>query len=152
MLTFGDKPAPAMAQIALRKTTDQAKSLYPKAAQVLKNNKSRVAPPKPLTIPRLELQAAILATRLYQSIAEESRMQFEKVVFFSDSSIILSWILSQAREFKPFASAQVAEIQTNSHPSQWRHVPGELNVADDVSRGILAQQLIGRWKQGPEFL
>ena len=114
--------------------------------------KSRVARLKPLTIPCLELQAAVLATRLYQSIAEESRMQFEKVVFFSDSNIVLSWIRSQAREFKPFVSARVAEIQSNSDPSQWRHVPGELNVADDVSRGIPAQRLIGRWKQGPEFL
>ena len=49
-------------------------------------------------------------------------------------------------------SARVAEIQQNSDPSQWRHVPGDLNVADDVSRGIPAQRLIGRWKQGPEFL
>ena len=114
--------------------------------------KSRVAPLKPLTIPRLELQAAVLATRLYQSIAEETRLQFEKVVFFSDSNIVLSWIRSQAREFKPFVSARVAEIPSNSDPSQWRHVPGELNVADDVSRGIPAQRLIGRWKQGPEFL
>ena len=114
--------------------------------------KSRVDPLKPLTIPGLELRAAVLATRLYQTIAEESRMQFEKVVFFSDSNIVLSWIRSQAREFKPFVSARVAEIQSNSDPSQWRHVPGELNVADDVSRGIPAQRLIGRWKQGPEFL
>ena len=79
-------------------------------------------------------------------------MQFEKVVFFSDSNIVLSWIRSQAREFKPFVSARVAEIQSNSDPSQWRHVPGELNVADDVSHGIPAQRLIGRWKQEPEFL
>ena len=114
--------------------------------------KSRVAPLKPLTIPRLELQAAVLATRLYQSIAEESRLQFEKVVFFSDSNIVLSWIRSEAREFKPFVSARVAEIQTNSDPSQWRHVPGELNVAAEVSRGIPAQRLTDRWKQGPEFL
>ena len=49
-------------------------------------------------------------------------------------------------------SGRVAEIQSNSDPSQWRHVPGELNVAGDVSRGIPAQRLIGRWKQGPEFL
>lgn len=102
--------------------------------------KSRVAPLKPLTIPRLELQAAVLATRLYQSIAEESRLQFEKVVFFSDSNIVLSWIRSEAREFKPFVSARVAEIQSNSDPSQWRHVPGELNVADEVSRVIPAQK------------
>lgn len=49
-------------------------------------------------------------------------------------------------------SARVAEIQNNSDPSQWRHVPGELNVADDISRGIPAQRLNGRWKPGPEFL
>lgn len=79
-------------------------------------------------------------------------MQFEKVLFFSDSNIVLSWIRSQAREFKPFVFARVAEIQSNSDRSQWRHVPGELNVADDVSRGITARRLIGRWKQGPEFL
>ena len=36
--TFGDKPVPAIAQIALRKTADKAKSSYPEAAQVLKNN------------------------------------------------------------------------------------------------------------------
>ena len=56
------------------------------------------------------------------------------------------------REFKQFVSARVAEIQNNSDPSQWRHVPGELNVADDISRGIPAQRLNGRWKPGPEFL
>ena len=74
---------------------------------------------RPLTIPRLELQAAVLATRLYRSIAEESQLQFENVTFFSDSNILLSWIRSKAREFKPFVSARVAEIQSNSDPSQW---------------------------------
>ena len=114
--------------------------------------KSRVAPLKTLTIPRLELQAAVLAVRLCRSIIKESRMQFERIIFFSDSHIVLSWIRNQAREFKPFVSARIAEIQTKSEPNQWRHVSGELNVADDVSRGIPAQQLIGRWKHGPEFL
>ncbi|XP_067031374.1 uncharacterized protein [Acropora muricata] len=99
----------------------------------------------------MKLQEAALATRLSQSIAEESRVQFEKVVFFSNSNIVLSWIRSQAREFKQFVSAQVAEIRNNSDPSQWRHVPGELNIADDISRGILAQRLNGRWKPRPEF-
>ncbi|XP_028415610.1 uncharacterized protein LOC114538968 [Dendronephthya gigantea] len=114
--------------------------------------KSRVAPLKSLTIPRLELQAAVLAVRLCSSILEESRMQFVKIIFFSDSHIVLSWIRNQPREFKPFVSARIAEIQSKSNPEQWRHVPGEQNVADDVSRGITALQLTGRWKYGPEFL
>lgn len=99
-----------------------------------------MAPLKPLTIPFLELQGAVLATRLYQSIAEDSRVHLKKVVFFTDSNIVLSWILSQAREFKPSVSAFVAEIQSNSDPSQWRHVPGEFNVADNVSRRIPAER------------
>lgn len=32
VLTFGDKPAPAMAQIALRKTAEKAKEAFPAAA------------------------------------------------------------------------------------------------------------------------
>ena len=104
--------------------------------------KSRVAPLKPLTIPRMELQAAVLAIRLARSILDETRMKFEKVIF-SDSSIVISWIHSQAREFKPFVSARIAEIQSKSEPCQWRHIPEQYNVADEVSRGIPAQELTG---------
>jgi hypothetical protein len=74
---------------------------------------SRVAPLKQLTIPRLELQAIVLATRLGKTIAEESRFQFEKVVYFLDSMIVLAWIRSQARSFKTFVSTRIGEIQSN---------------------------------------
>jgi hypothetical protein len=85
--------------------------------------KSRVAPLKQLTIPRLELQAAVLATRLGKTIAEESRFQFEKVVYFLDSMIVLAWIRSQARSFKILMSTRIGEIQRNSDPLQWKHIP-----------------------------
>lgn len=114
--------------------------------------KSRVAPLKELTIPRLELQAAVLAARLYKTIQEECRIQFERVIFFTDSTIVYSWIRSQARGFKPFVSVRIGEIQSISDPCQWRHIPGEFNVADDVSRGVKVENLSGRWKCGPEFL
>ena len=114
--------------------------------------KSRVAPLKELTIPRLELQAAVLAARLGKSVCEESRLRFEKIVYFTDSRIVLAWIQSQARVYKPFVSARVGEIQNNSDPSQWKHIPGTHNVADDASRGITVQELNERWKHGPEFL
>ena len=114
--------------------------------------KSRVAPLKRLTIPRLELQGAVLASRLYKTIIEESRLQFVKTVFFLDSRIALAWICSEERRFKPFVSIRIGEIQNNSNPAHWRHIPGELNVADDVSRGITVQTLAGRWQRGPDFL
>ena len=113
--------------------------------------KSRVAPLKRLTIPRLELQGAVLASPLCKTIVDESRFQFEKVILFLDSKIVLAWIRSEARRFKPFVSVRVGEIQTNTDPSQWKHIPGE-NVADDVSRGIPVRNLVERWQHGPKFL
>ncbi len=44
----------------------------------------------------------------------------------------------------------MGEIQSNSEPSQWRHIPGEVNVSDDLSKGIRVQDLTGRWSEGPE--
>ncbi|KAJ8031913.1 hypothetical protein HOLleu_25277 [Holothuria leucospilota] len=114
--------------------------------------KSRVAPLKRLTIPRLELQGTVLAARLSCTILEELTLKPEKVMFMIDSTIVLGWIQSNAKGFKPFVSARVGEIQTVTDPSQWFYVPNEHNVADDVSRGISVEQLKGRWECGPEFL
>ena len=85
--------------------------------------KSRVAPLKKLTVPRLELQAAVLASRLAKTIREESRIHFKSVHFLTDSTITLAWLKSPSRAFKPFVSARVGDIQSNYEPSQWRHIP-----------------------------
>ena len=114
--------------------------------------KSRVAPLKQLTIPRLELQGAVLGTRLSKSILEETRFKFDRTIFFLDSQIVLAWICGEGRKLKPFVSIRVSEIQSNSDPATWRYLPGERNVPDDVSRGISAQNLTERWQQGPQFL
>ena len=114
--------------------------------------KSRVAPLKKLSIPRLEIQAAVLASRLAKTIQEQTRIKFDDVVYFTDSTITLAWIQSTPTNFKPFVSSRIGEIQDNSNPSQWRHIPGKENVADDVSRGISVKYLNARWMNGPSFL
>ena len=114
--------------------------------------KSRVAPLKQLAIPRLELQATVLASRLVKTIQEELRIKFSDVMFFMDNTIVLAWIRSTSGSFKSFVSSRVGEIQSTSEPIQWRHIPGEFSVADDVSRGIPVQDLNKRWSNGPEFL
>ena len=106
--------------------------------------KFRVAPLKELTIPRLELQSAVLASRLGKSILEESRLEFERVIYFTDSQIVLAWIRSHVRNYKPFVSSRAGEIQSNSDPAEWRHINGDLNVADDVSRGVAVSELNDR--------
>lgn len=114
--------------------------------------KSRVAPLKELTILPLELQAAVLASRLQVSIKEECRFQFDETFLFTDSAIVLACIRSTARRYKPFVSSRVGQIQTNSDPAQWKHILGEQNVADKVSQGMAVSELSERWQTGPEFL
>ena len=79
-------------------------------------------------------------------------MEFEKIIYFTDSQIVLAWIRSRARNYKPFVSSRVGEIQSNSDPAEWKHINGDLNVADDVSRGVAVSELNGRWENGPAFL
>ena len=114
--------------------------------------KARVSPLKPLTLPRLELQAAVLASRLAASVKKEMTVDVGEIKFFSDSIIALSWIRGQPRRWKSFVANRVAEIQCQSDPADWHHIPGEHNVADKISRGIPVDQLQGEWRNGPEFL
>ena len=113
---------------------------------------SRVAPLKELTIPRLELQGAVLACLLGQTILEESRLKFEGVRYLSDSKVALAWIQGPSRSYKPFVSSRIGEIQSTSEPSNWSHCPTEHNVADDITKGITIEEMNGRWLKGPEFL
>ena len=76
------------------------------------------------------------------------------VTFWSDSMNVLWWVRNHSRNFKPFVSNRIGEIQTNSKPEQWRYVPTELNPADYVTRGLTAVELLNKdtWLNGPEFL
>lgn len=114
--------------------------------------KARVAPLKELTIPRLELQAAVLGSRLGKSILQESRFNFKRVRYLSDNRVALAWIKGETRSFKPFVFCRAAEIQSNSAPEDWSHCPTLFNVADDLTKGISAGEVQGRWFNGPELV
>ena len=114
--------------------------------------KVRGAPRKEPTIPHPELQATVLASCLGKSILQESRFNFERERYLSDSRVALAWIKGETRSFKPFMSCPVAEIQSNSSPEDWSHCPTDLNVADDLTKGIAATNVNGRWFNRPKFL
>ena len=116
--------------------------------------KTRVTPLSATSIPRLELMGAHVGVRLSQKLAVALQIPILEHHFWTDSMNVLSWIKSESRQFKPFVANRVACIQEVTCPSQWRHVPGDLNPADDASRGLSAVQLtsVSRWFTGPEFL
>ena len=117
-------------------------------------SRTRVAPLRKLTVVRLELQGAVLATRLAKGIETALSMPVDKTYFWTDSQVILGYINNDSRRFQTFVANRVAEIRDSTTPSQWRHISGSLNPADDCSRGLPMSELTidSRWLQGPDFL
>ena len=112
-------------------------------------------PLKKLTIPRAELMSATLLARLVHAIrsALESRLELSRITYWLDSKTALCWIQNRG-EWKQFVRHRVNEILQLSEKTQWRHCPGEYNVADMGSRGVGALQLneSEAWWQGPKWL
>ena len=116
--------------------------------------KSRVAPVKRPTIPRLELTAAVLSVKVAISLREELDVQISDEVFWTDSQVVLAYISNDSKRFQIFVSNRIKFIRENSKLSQWRYVPSKQNPADDASRGLKlsATTKNQRWTSGPDFL
>ncbi|XP_064641922.1 uncharacterized protein LOC135496491 [Lineus longissimus] len=117
--------------------------------------KARVAPLKPVTIPRLELTAALVSVKVSAMLQKEMDYMIDSETFWTDSKVVLGYIENEARRFHVFVANRVQEIRDHTDPKQWRHVPGIENVADEASRGLRAEQLANGtagWLKGPRFL
>ncbi|XP_058840761.1 uncharacterized protein LOC131696228 [Topomyia yanbarensis] len=115
--------------------------------------KSRVAPVSSVSIPRLELCAAVLGSQLVDTVCQSTQFS-GKTTFWTDSAVVLHWILSPPSSWRVFVSNRVAEINRLTKGHQWRHVPTDQNPADHISRGLSTDQLIQSdlWWNGPSFI
>lgn len=117
--------------------------------------KSRVAPLKQkLTMPRLELCGALLATKLMKKVVDSLRLKIDSQIYWCDSTIVLGWIKTCKLKLKQFVYNRINEITNNSDPNSWNYVPTYMNPADIGSRGLNASQLQASllWWGGPHFL
>ena len=116
--------------------------------------KTKVAPLKKATIPRLELCAAVLTARLLEAAARDLNIESHNLYAWTDSTIVLSWLHSSPSRLKVYVAHRVQDIVNIIPPSQWRHVPSTQNPADHASRGVLPEELLSirLWWDGPPWL
>ena len=116
--------------------------------------KSRLAPLNPnLTIPRLELMAALIGARLMSFVKETLKIENPSVTFWTDSTDVLYWLWN-SKPRKVFVENRVSAILALSQPHQWRHVKGTENPADLGTRGIsiAAVARSEMWRCGPPHI
>lgn len=131
--------------IQLHHFSDASELAYGAVSYIRMNNesrlvmsKARLAPIKLITIPRLELLAAVTATELDQHIKHHLEMPIDETFFWTDSTIVLHYINNKDRRFQTFVANRITKIHERSECSQWRYVDSASNPADDVSRGLSA--------------
>ncbi|GAA6087284.1 uncharacterized protein LOC120720149 [Tachysurus ichikawai] len=115
--------------------------------------KSRVAPMKSVTIPRMELIAATMASRMDVIWKKELHLQLQDSVFWTDGASVLKYIKNETSRFKIFVANRVTEILKASQASQWRYVDTASCPADVASRGSTAKVFLKNrtWISGPAY-
>ena len=145
---FSDTSVQGYSQCSYLRLEDEAHNVH--CAFVI--GKSQVAPLKPVTIPRLQLTAAVCSIPISQQIHRELEYRIDED-FWTDSKVVLGCLNNESKRFHVYVANRVQEIQDCTDKKQWRYIESKQNPADEASRGMRAKELQdSRWILGPEFL
>ena len=148
---FCDSSSTAYAALVYAKITIDGKS-----SVNLVMSKSRVAPLKKLSIPRLELMSCLVLSRLITSVKGmiETVARVEIIRCWTDSISALYWVRGVNKEWKIFVENRVQEIRKLVPDDLWAHCPGKENPADIPTRKLLPSvfEQQSEWWTGPPWL
>lgn len=116
--------------------------------------KTKVTPLKPQSIPRNELNAAVMGARLLKNIEENHTIPIQRKYMWSDSTTVLSWLRADPRKYRQYVAFRVGEILSTTNVSEWYYVPSGLNVADKGTKWGTGPcfEPASPWFNGPQFL
>lgn len=150
---FCDASEKAYSSVVYCKTTDN------NGQQIVRivTAKTKLAPlNKLITLPRLELCAALLLSRLIKKIIDSLNYQSGQTKIFSwtDSMVVLGWLQGDVSRWKTYVANRVTKILEILPIECWHHVKSNDNAADCASRGLMPSQLISfnLWWEGPKWL
>ncbi len=147
---FSDASEVAYAAVAYLRVVDSSERVYVSLIM----SKTKVAPIKRLSIPRLELCGANLLASLIHRVRGVLNIPLSNIYAWTDSTVVLHWLSGNPRRFKTFVGNRVSTIMDLVPPNRWHHVKGMDNPADSASRGMLPSELLELelWWQGPLWL
>lgn len=119
-------------------------------------SKSRITPiedKEDLKIPRLELLALLIGSRLVKYINDHIELKLSKFYIWSDSQVVLAW-MKTSRLLPPFVARRVSEIKQTCRTLgiELRYINTKDNPADIATRPELWQKRQDLWFYGPTFL
>lgn len=118
------------------------------------SSRSRIAPIKPLTVPRLELCGALQLAQLISVVADDLSVSPDAVFGWCDSSTVLGWMNKDPGQLCTFVANRIMKISNLLSPTKWRYVATNENPADILSRGVMPAALGEQslWWKGPDWL
>ena len=147
---FSDASERAYSGVVYIRMEDSNKIVYTS----LVASKTRVAPIKRVTIPRLELNGALILAQLLLHCKDALDLPLSSIHAWTDSTIVLAWIQGNPRRFKVYMGNRIAQILELTTIDCWNHVVSEENPADCALRGMFPSELLKHdlWWHGPPWL